>query len=183
MDERCHRSEGMLRHSSVRLGCKPQSHGRASGVASALRTDTPVGTGGEWGVSEDLRGLCHQAAGRGLVFSLAGERSRVSATALLGCPPQGFLSTWRRSHDVFPPPPRSPHPRETFISLRAREEPGFGGVQGIRKEFACGNLFPPSAWDKLRETEALQLGGELLRAKHVEPKTLLVPRQRRNRKG
>lgn len=52
MDERCHRSEGMLQHISVRPGCKPQSHGRASGVAGALRTDTPVGIGGEREVSE-----------------------------------------------------------------------------------------------------------------------------------
>lgn len=81
--------------------------------------------------------------------------------------------------DRVSPSLSQPHPRDAFISPRAREKPGFGrGLKELGKNLPLGISFlhPPGINQPM---EASQLGGRLLRVKHVEAKRLLaLPRCR-----
>lgn len=130
----------MLQHSSGRLEHKPQQKPGAGQGTVTQPSRQP-------GKSKRID-LSYQAKASESIFSLDTEPSPVqpdpcpsrSSTALRS----SFPSAWSHSQIVFPSVP------ERLLSVSGQGEAGiFGGFQGIRKEFASGNLFPPSAWDKL----------------------------------
>lgn len=126
-------------------------------------------------------GLCYQAEATESIFSLDTEPSPCAAgplsITLLHCPPRLFSLPALAAGSCFPPSLSQSCPRDTSISLRAKEKLGFlGGFKGLGKNLPLGiSFFHLRGINCAMAMEALQLGGELLRAKHVEAKTLLVP--------
>lgn len=95
------------------------------------------------------RDLCYQAKARESIFSLDTEHSPCAAG-----PPSvtsSFLPSWSHSGSCFPLSEPTPSQRHFYQSQGKGEAGIWEGVEGIRKEFASGNLFPPSAWDKLAD--------------------------------
>lgn len=112
----------------------------------------------------------------------AGPRPSHCSIALPSSSSSGFLSIWSHSQIMFLPLSElTPSQRHFYQSRGKGEARIWGGFKGLGKNLPLGISFLHLPGINCpMEMEALQLGEELLRAKHVEAATLLVPPRCRN---